>query len=56
WRLRQNLRNEHSSAFLYCRDATNRMKRDDGGRTVLLSTPLVMEAMVKIVGKELKGR
>lgn len=58
-------------AFLCCREATNRVKRGGGGRIVLLTTSLVkalragyatytaskaaVEAMVKIVAKELKG-
>lgn len=58
-------------AFLCCREAANRLTRGGGGRIVLISTSVVgaslpgygayaaskaaVEAMVKIVAKELKG-
>ncbi|XP_057963658.1 NADPH-dependent aldehyde reductase-like protein, chloroplastic [Malania oleifera] len=58
-------------AFLCCREAANRLKRGGGGRIILVSSSLVgfsrpgygaytaskaaVEAMVKIVAKELKG-
>ncbi|KAJ7976365.1 Short-chain type dehydrogenase/reductase [Quillaja saponaria] len=58
-------------AFLCCKEAANRIKRDGGGRVILLSSSVVaspklghgsyaaskaaVDAMVKILAKELKG-
>ncbi|CAN1765391.1 NADPH-dependent aldehyde reductase-like protein, chloroplastic [Linum perenne] len=58
-------------AFLYCKEAANRVKRGGGGRIILLSSSMVaalrpgfgvytaskaaVEAMVKVLAKELKG-